>query len=275
MKRLILALGIAAALSQALFAGTDSDFDGVADADDRCPATPFDLAVSADGCPIPKESQTPVSLLVGVGTTYATGTYGGTDTIDSLSTELSATLYAGNFYASAVTAYYFRGAYDPTVAGDDNGGISDTFLGAGYMFTPAEHLYLTPGIFVKLATAAKGMGTGENDYGTSLQALYRFEKSDVFVQYGYTVTGDSSTVTYRDVSYGSVGAGYYPNPQSYLSLSYDVSQAYEPGFEDLESLSFFGIFTLYDTLSLRINYSYGLSDSASDHLVSAMLLKRF
>ena len=268
MKRFILALGLTAALY-----GADSDFDGVNDAEDRCPGTPFDLTVSADGCPV--ETQTPVSLLVGVGATYATGTYGGTERIDSVSTELSATLYAGNFYASVLGAYYFRGASDPTVAGNEDGGISDTFLGAGYMFNPVENIYLTPGIFVKLATAAEGVGTGENDYGASLQALYRFERADIFLQYGYTVTGNSSTVTYRDISYGSVGAGFYPGPRSYLSVSYDVSQAYEPGYDDLESVSFFGIFTLYDTLSLRINYSHGLSDSTSDDLVSAMLLKRF
>ena len=274
MKRFLLTLGLAAALAQAAVTGSDSDFDGVIDALDRCPGTSFELTVGADGCP-ETEAATAVSVLMGIGMAYATGTYGGTETIDSLSTELSATVYAGNFYASVLGAYYFSGAYDPTVAGSDQGGISDTFLGAGYMFALTENVYLTPGLYVKLATAADGLGTGENDYGASLQALYRFEKSDIFAQYGYTVTGDSDTATYQDISYGSVGAGIYPTPNTYLSVSYDFSQPYDPALADLESISLFGLFGLYDTLSLMLNYSYGLSDSASKNFASLMLLKRF
>jgi hypothetical protein len=267
MKRLLLTLGLAAAFSQAALFAKDSDFDGVEDAYDRCPGTAFEMTVAADGCP-EDVSQTPVSLIMGLGTTYATGSYGGTETVDSFSSELSASLYVGDFYASVLGAYYFSGAADPTVAGGNDGGLSDTFLGAGYTFNPARNVYLTPGVLVKLPTADEGLGTGETDYGASLQGVYRFEHADLFAQYGYTVT-------YRNVSYGSVGAGFYPGAGSYLSVSYDMAQSYDPALEDLRSVSVFGIFTLYDTLSLRLNYSYGLSETASDHLVSAMLLKRF
>lgn len=273
MKRFLLWL----CLTASVFAATavqDSDFDGVDDAHDRCPGTEFALTVSADGCPV-DPPQTPTAVLVGIGGTYATGSYGGSDTIDSLSTELSATLYRGNFYLSVLGAYYFKGAYDPTVANSSGGGISDTFIGAGYTFNPAPNIFLTPGLLVKLATADDGLGTGENDYGASLQALYRYGHVDLFALYGYTVTGDSAAVQYQNISYGSLGAGFTAKNGSYVSLSYDMSQPYDPSLPDLESLSLFGIFPLYDTLSLRINYSLGLSETASDHLFSTMLLIRF
>jgi len=271
MKRLPLLLFVAA-VSQA--AGGDRDFDGVDDARDRCPGTPFELTVSADGCAVEQRTTSAV-FIAGIGTSYARGTYGGPDTVDSLSADVSAALYLGDFYASALGGYSFRGADDPTVSSDDGGGFSDLFLAAGYTFAPTTDLYLTPGIHVKLATAGDGLGTGENDYGASLQALYRLGDADVYALYGYTVTGDSAEVSYRDIAFGSFGAGMYTANRSYLSLSYDVSQAYVAGVEDLQSLTLFGVFPLYDTLSLQATYSLGLSDSASAHYLSAMLLMRF
>ena len=267
MKRLRFLLLLLAALA----AANDSDLDGVDDTNDRCPNTPFSLTVASDGCP---EQASPAAFLIGIGTTYTRGTYGGTEQLDALSADVSAALFAGNFYVSVMSGYYFFGVEDPTVADSDRGGTADTFVGAGYTFTPTEHLTLTPGIHVKLATADKGLGTGETDFGASLLGIYRFSESDLFVQYGYTVTGDGAT-TYRDIAFGSAGLTVRPIPRGTLSLSYDFSQAYLPELPDLQSLSLMGSYRLYDTLSLQLSYSYGLSDSASEHALGIMLFKRF
>ena len=274
MKPLLLTLVLLAAALHSDPLPSDSDLDGVADAADRCPGTPFELTVRADGCPVPAP-ETSVMFLGGIGMTYTTGTYGGSETIDSLSTEVTAAVFAGDFYLSVLGGYYYYGASDPTVTDSDNGGLADTFLGAGYAFHPTENLSLMPGVHVKLPTAGGETGTGETDYGASVQGIYHFSGIDAFVQYGYTVTGDTPQTKYRDIAFGSAGVTLYPGRQSSVSLSYDYAQAYVPDTPALESVSLMGLFALYDTLSLKANYSLGLSESAGDHAFGLMLLKRF
>ncbi|MEJ2468381.1 MAG: hypothetical protein P8Y51_04805 [Campylobacterales bacterium] len=274
MKRFTPTLLLAAVLLQADPLPLDSDLDGVADASDRCPETPFELTVRADGCPA-EAPEAPVMLVGGIGMTYTTGTYGGSETVDSLSTDVTAAMYAGNFSLSILSGYYYYGASDPTVSDSDSGGMADTFAGAAYTVALSEKLSLTPGIHVKLATAGEEIGTGETDYGASVYGVYRFSGADVFALYGYTVTGDTKTTKYRDVAFGSAGITLYPVKQGSVSLSYDYAQAYVPDTPALESLGVMGLFTLYDTLSLKANYSLGLSESASDHAFGLMLLKRF
>ncbi|MHC3993323.1 hypothetical protein ACXWTF_00680 [Thiomicrolovo sp. ZZH C-3] len=273
MKRLLLSTALITSALCAAPAERDSDLDGVPDTLDKCPGTAFDMTVGADGC-APDTGST-VSFLAGIGMGYATGKYGGTETVDSLSTDAMAALYAGDFYVTGIVSYYHYGTADPTVADSKDGGLSDTFLGAGYAFGLTENLFLTPGVHLKLATAEEGTGTGENDWGGSLVGLYRFSALDIFAQYGYTVTGDSATTEYPDIAFGSAGVTFYSTPASSLSFSYDYSESYIQGTPDLRSLSVLGIFPLYDTLSLKVNYSLGLSDSASDHAAGVMLFARF
>jgi hypothetical protein len=274
MKRFALTLMLPVALLHSDPMPQDSDLDGVSDAADRCPGTPFELTVKPDGCPAGTD-KTPVMFLGGIGATYATGSYGGSETIDSLSTEVTAAMYAGDFFLSVLGGYYYYGASDPTVTDGDGGGLADTFVGAGYAFRLSENLSLTPAVHVKLPTAGEKIGTGETDYGASVQGVYGLSGVDLFAQYGYTVTGDAPKTTYRDVAFGSAGITFYPGKQSSVSLSYDYSEAYVPDTPALESLSVMGLFALYDTLSLQANYSLGLSDSAGDHTFGLMLLKRF
>ncbi|WP_345985602.1 hypothetical protein WCX49_00355 [Sulfurimonas sp. HSL-1656] len=273
MKRLLFGTALLAAALYAAPAERDSDLDGVPDTLDRCPGTAFDMTVGADGC-APDEG-TAVTFLAGIGMSYATGKYGGTESVDSLSTDAMAALYIGDFYVTGIVSYYHYGTADPTVADSEDGGLSDTFLGAGYAFGITENLFVTPGVHLKLATAETGTGTGENDWGGSVVGLYRFAALDVFAQYGYTVTGDSSTTEYPDIAFGSAGVTFYPTPTSSLSFSYDYSESYIPESPDLSSVSVLGIFPLYDTLSLKVNYSLGLSDSASDHAAGIMIFARF
>lgn len=253
-------------------AGTDSDFDGVDDLTDRCAQTPFSETVDAYGCPVRHST---LAYEIGLGGSYATGTYGGDQTIDSLSGDFNAAMYGTRFFASAALSYYFQGAYDPTVATYDNGGISDLYLSAGYAFYLSEDASLTPALQVKLPTADEGLGTGETDYGASLQALKRFERMDLFAFAGYIITGDAPTATYEDVVYGSAGAAYTGQYGIYASISYDYSQSYIAGQVPLEALSFYGSFALYDTLYLRVQYSAGMSETAAQHAGSVMIVKRF
>lgn len=273
MKRLLLPV-LACGVLNASVVMDDSDFDGVADAHDACPDTPFELTVTADGCP-EKGSNAPARFLLGLGATYATGTYATDQTIESVSNEFTAALFVHDFYLSVLGAYYYKGAYDPNVASYDGGGLSDTLLAASYTFYPSATLSITPGAHLKLATADDGLGTGENDYGCSLLVNASVGELGLFGLAGYTDTGDTDAVRYRDIVFGSAGVGLNPGATSYISLAYDYSQAYDDDIADLQSLSLFAGYDLYDTLSLKLNYSYGLSDSTAKHRASLMLTKLF
>ncbi|GEM_PF-4863309 len=262
-------------LSAAAVFSDDSDFDGVEDRFDRCPDTPFELTVDADGCPDEPLPSTPeLFVSASVGITWSTGKYGGDDTVESLSNEAVLALYTGRFNASVTGAYYYRGAYDPTVATYDGGGIADTLLTAGWLLSVSDRFDLSAGVHLKLPTAADGLGTGEADYGVSLRGTCSADGVQAFAAAGYTVTGDGET-DYRDIVFGSIGSGFRLDSRSYGSVSIDYSQAYSRDTEDLWSLSLYGSYDLYTTLTLRLNYSIGLSDSVADHLVSAMLTHYF
>ncbi len=263
-----------AALTAATAGFFDSDLDGVEDGRDRCPDTPFEQTVGSDGCPDTSLPRTPRFGTVSAGASYASGTYGTSQTIESVSTDFSAALYNGGLSASVFGAWYARGAYDPTVASYDGGGMSDMLFSLAYTFAPCDALTLTPGVHLKLPTAADGLGTGETDFGASAQAAFAFTYFQTFVTAGYTVTGDGA-VTYRDIAFGSLGTGMYLTHDLYGSITYDISQAYDPELADLRSLTLYFGYDFHTALSLQMNCSAGLSESAAQFAVSLMLTREF
>lgn len=250
----------------------DQDFDGVADPTDRCPQTPFDVLVDADGCPVETDA---LQYEIALGGGYANGDYGSVEETTSLSANMMAAVYTKRLFVSAAWSYFFQGAYEPAVSSQTGGGVSDIYISGGYRLFQAGRIEVIPSVQLKLPTASEGLGTGAVDVGMALQGQLHLDAADLFAIGGYTRTGDSAEYHYNDIAYYSVGAACTGDAAYYGSLSYDYSPSYIAGNAPAETLSLFGAFALYDTLLLRIQYAAGLSSSAAKHAAGFFVVKRF
>lgn len=76
---------------------------------------------------------------------------------------------------------------------------------------------------VKIPTADedKFLGTGELDYGLSMDVYQRYEDWVPYVTLGFKWRGDSPQVDYHNVLSGALGTDYYVNTQWRAGISYD------------------------------------------------------
>ena len=93
------------ALASLLLAYEDSDLDGVIDADDRCPNTPFSELVDINGCSTSSLLEVySFDLIVGV--SYAASDYQTLNATDTLSTTLQLDYYYEDFSLLVSGAYF-------------------------------------------------------------------------------------------------------------------------------------------------------------------------
>ena len=252
MKRLLLLLLFLSTLS---FAYTDSDMDGVPDADDACPRTPMTDLVDLSGC-TKKSLISPhhFSLLAGVG--YAKDN-------DASYTFPSAEL---NYYYKKFSLQLTTGYYDLTSSDLNSSGLNDTYVNLFYAFKPMKNLNLSWGVGMALPTYDSI--DNKTDYSTSLYGRYKLESWSLSAGAGYRLMGDNNAT---NTFYYSVGTGYHWNKKLYSSFSYSVSQSIYEGNNDLKSLSFYNYYQINNNWFTTVNYTHGLSDASLDNSIGAKI----
>jgi len=259
--------------STLLFSYIDSDFDGVPDADDRCPNTPFTELVDINGCSV--KSLVPLhhfDMIVGV--SYSDSDYQTLNRTDTLSSTLQVDYYYKNFSFEASTSYF-------STHGDDysDTGFNDSFLGASYQLSLTDSLLLRAGVGVSLPNYETSLNNNKTDYLGSLNLSYSANKINIFAGLSYTLINDTDTVivyednTTQDVNYQdtialSAGLGYYVSDKVYVSSAYNFSNSIYKDVEDLKSLSFYGYYEISKKYFSTLSYAYGISDSASKNYLS-------
>ncbi len=276
MKKSILFLAIFL-ISSSLYAYTDSDMDGVEDALDKCPNTPFTDLVNINGC-TKKILVSPHHFDVIVGATYSESDYLTRNTTNTLSSTLQIDYYYKNFSLQASTSYF-------TTNGDSfsDSGLYDTFLGAAYQFKPLENFSLRVGAGALLPTYNTSLNNNNTDYMASLNLSYNISKFNLFGGYSYTQINDddvsfvdangtvTSSTRYQNTSAYSLGAGYYMTSSLYLSGGYNSSNSIYQSIEDIQTASVYGYYGINEHWFSTCSYAYGLSDSASKNYVSLRL----
>ncbi len=147
-------------------------------------------------------------------------------------------------------------------------GIGDIVAAATYMVLDDE----ATGIFadvtgrIKLPTASesKGLGSGKTDYAVQAYIEKNFGAPFISAGLGYKWLGEPSGVKYKNVTFGSLGAGYKFTKMTSADISYDWGTAAVSGAERPQEVSV--------NLSHRINDQYklngiiytGLSDANAD-----------
>lgn len=258
---------LAVLFSTGLFA-QDSDLDGVSDAHDKCPNTPFSDLVDINGCT--KSSLAAdhhYDIIVGLSST--TADYSTLDKTDTLATTLQADYYYKNFSLQAATSYYKSSANGYTQSG-----LQDSFLGVSYQLSPVSSFMVRFSAGAILPTYDTALNNNKTDYTAGINLSYTKEKLSVFGGYLYTVINDTDysdttlTLNYQDTTAYLLGLGYNITNKLYLSGAYNISESIYLGYEKIKTASLYAYYSIDQHWFSTFAYTKGLSDSASDNYLA-------
>lgn len=222
-------------------------------------------------------------LYLTVGLEYETGDYGTSSTTDLLQLPVGIDYLNGRLSAGLNTSFLAaksNGAITvssmgrmtsishSTVRDTTVSGIGDVNMYASYRLPTTDEAEISYHITgrVKIGTADqnKGLGTGENDYAIEGGVLTRLQKLYLFANLGYQLTGDSTTVNYKNVWYGNAGTTYPLSTSRSLGAILELSQAATPGFDSPAQLTMFLNQAITRQRQLYFYVLLGLSNGSPD-----------
>ena len=244
----------------------DSDLDGVEDAKDKCQNTPFNELVDTNGCSIKKLDYDISGFYIYSGITYMNSDY---KTLSKTST-VYATLdinYFYNDYFLNISSSYF---YSHSNQYNDKG-MFDTYLSGGYKYHFNKNTTLYSSIGIILPTYANSQN--KTDYFLSLSTDYIYENFDIFAGYTYTFINDEDYISndlqiiYQNTNSFNLGGGYFYN-KTYFNISYNFTNSLYKDIQNIKSLSLGANYAYKKDIFINFLYSLGLSQSASDNIIS-------
>ena len=256
-----------------LQAYVDSDLDGVADSDDKCPNTPLSELVNKEGCSI-KTLYHEYHFDVVYGFNYADTAPLVAKHLNIPSFSLRADMYYKNYYLQTYTAYFVHSDAN----GDIQNGFYDTFVGGGYQKYFFESLFVSVGAGALFPTYHDSVIQNNTDYQTQASLSYMHKNFTLFGSYSYTLINDKDTTkvsTFQNTNAYSVGAGRYISKKTYLSLSYNFSNSVYTDVSDLSTASAYLSYTINPHKYFLLRYSYGLSKSANQNSFSLLVGHHF
>ena len=209
----------------------DADFDGVSDAVDKCPQTPFLSEVDATGCTVkiltlPSETESKrLQAVLGYGVVTDEDLLGREE---QHSSNLKLSYYQNSWAYSFSGGYYQHG---------ENEGSLDTTFKVKKRFTILPKLQLGLGLGLKLPTYDfQGNNTDYAIYG-SLN-YYPLKSLSLFGHYNHTFIQDEEVSSQlQDSEYLSGGVGYFFTKQLYANIVYAEGNNKFASQHDIKSIS--------------------------------------
>ena len=251
-----------------LFAYSDLDLDGVVDSTDQCPNTPMTELVDIKGCST-QSLASDYHYDIIIGESYSQIDYNTNEKTDTYATTVQFDYFYDNFSLQVLSAYYSSKS-----ASYSDKGLTDTTLSGYYLIPVADDFSVRIGAGIVLPTFDSTLNNNNSDYIGSLSATYSIDKLNLFAGYNFTMINDddvANVVTYQNTHAYSGGVGYYLTPKWYASTSYYQADGIYKGMEDIKNASVYNFYSLDKQWFTSVNYSYGLSDSSSDHALSVRL----
>jgi len=270
----------------------DSDIDGVSDAVDLCPNTPFEVLVNSKGCSvyqekgIKKEQRYRGALTLKIGDTLLSDEY-----YDS---ENYLNLYANYRYHNwDVSISNSRATTSSSYTEDNSDSDNNIYLSTGYSFSlPQSTLKLSVGTKIVDSddssnnTQRVGNGRGnntlvlddssldsrDNDYFASINYNYNLtSKQNLFLYYGYTSSGDSKSTDYEDYSSFSLGTGRSFGKSLYSALSYNYTESIYQNVDAEQGITWFNSYNFNKNIFATASYTYALEDYSYDNTLAFAL----
>jgi len=278
-------------LSNNVNAFQDSDIDGVSDAIDLCPNTPFEALVNIKGCSHSQES----SLVQ-----KKEQSYRGALTLKIGDTLLNDEYYDSENYLNLYANYRYRN-WDVSVSNsrattsssyteDNSDSDNNIYLSTGYTFSlPQSSLKLSVGTKIvdsdddssSTQRVENGRGNNnrviddsslesrDNDYFASINYNYNVtSKQNLFLYYGYTSSGDSNSIDYEDYSSFSIGTGHSFGKSLYSALSYNYTESIYPNVDAEQGVTWFNSYNFNKNIFATASYTYALEDYSYDNTLS-------
>ena len=248
-------------LNSQVLAYEDSDIDGIEDNIDLCPDTSFDKIVDSNGCPENEMYKGILSL-----------EFSNEISIDEENNKINNYSFLGN-YAYKEWSFSLSNTQQTTYNNDNNRAFNsgDLYLNLSYQFSN-DKFQNAISFGTKIAMANENIGTGENDYFSSIDINYFInEKITLLSQISYTLTGDSSSTNYQNSLAYSLGTGYMLNNYWYSSLSYDYAKSIYTNSPNYQSFSLLNSYDFYEDYFVSINYTYGIDELSYPHTFSLTL----
>jgi len=248
-------------LHNQILAYEDSDIDGIEDDIDLCPNTSFDKLVDSNGCP-ENETYTGIFSLE----------LGNDISIDEENNKINNYSFLGN-YTYKEWDFSLSNSQQTTYNSDNNRVINngDLYLNLSYQF---NHNQFQNAISfgTKIATADENIGTGQNDYFSSIDLDYFLNEKVIFLsQLSYTIIGDTSSINYQNSLAYSLGIGYMLKNSWYSSFSYDYSKSIYKNTPNYQSISWINSYDFFKNYHISLNYSYGMDELSYPHTFSLKL----
>lgn len=158
-------------------------------------------------------------------------------------------------------------------------GMGDVVLGysRGLFERPVRGMLLDLTVKAKLATAdaAKGLGTGENDYSLLADLYYLAAPWTPFATVSYRFTGDPAGSDLKNVWGGTLGLGYKRSASDSLGLMWDSRQASTTTGVASNEATFYWVHKFAGGMKLQTYAVRGFSDGSADWGLGAMFSKTF
>ncbi len=231
-----------------------------------------------------------------VGMDYSSGDYGSQSVTEILSIPVTARLDAGNWSLSASVPWVKvtgdanvlpgvglvdnlnpvgrgRGGLLAPAPGDasstsqrgEASGIGDVTVRAGYALPTGTALGVDLGMNAKIATADadKGLGTGANDYGVSVDLYRDFNDTLLFGGVGYTRLGDSEYIVTDSTATANVGISRKVGTGR-LGVMLDQRKATSSAFDNSREVTGFYNVGAGTGPRVQLYATHGLTDGSPD-----------
>jgi hypothetical protein len=255
------------------------DVDGVDDAIDRCPETPFDELVDKNGC-AKSEKIDYGELTLKIGTDIF---------IDkSYDNDNSLNLYLNyKFKSWDISISNSRSTTNSSYSEDNSYSSSDIYILLGEDFVLDKNL-------IKLSIGTKIAGdisddkqkrglknqekhnrnsnrdldnSRDRDYFGSINYDYLLDsKKSIFLYYGYTISGDN-----KNYSSFALGAGYMFTQNLYSAFSYNYTGSTYIDEDGTKGINWFNSYNFTKNIFGSLSYSYALDKLSYDNTLSISL----
>jgi len=121
------------------------------------------------------------------------------------------------------------------------------------------------------ADAAKGLGTGENDYSVQGDFAKNFEHADMFGTVGWRKMGNPVGINFRNPWFASIGGGYAVSETTRIGLAYDFRQRVIDGTSNFAELLAFINYSVANQARIQMYFLKGYTDNSPDRGVGATL----
>lgn len=247
------------ALAVNVFAYSDADMDGVEDSQDRCPNTFINELVNAQGCTI-QSLENHYDLIVGGG--YSQLNYASNTKDDTFTTTVQADYYNQNFSAQILASRY---------TSKNDSGMNDTLIAGYYQIPLSDPLSMKLGGGILLPTYETGYNNEAADYMGSIGFTFLINpRAAVVGGYSYTFVNDHNVprvLNYQNTQAYYLGVDYLIDSKLSIGGVYHNSESIYSDVEAIKKVSGFGMYRFDSHWFANAAYSYGLSDSASDHSI--------